>query len=74
MKKKHDIDEVKRKKLFECPFTCGIPAFHTMMELLKHCENTHEHSLGNQTHLSIKDHLLLNCQPRQVKNMLNLAA
>ena len=46
MKIKHDVDDVKRKSNFECPFECGVPACHTMMELLKHCESVHEHSLG----------------------------
>ena len=44
---KHDVpDDVKRRSNFECPFECGVPACHTMMELLKHCESVHEHSLG----------------------------
>ena len=42
-KKKHDVDEVTKKKYFGCPFTCGIPSFRTMIEL---CESAHDQSLG----------------------------
>ena len=45
LRKKHDVDEVTKKKYFGCPFTCGVPSFRTMIELLKHCESAHDQSL-----------------------------
>ena len=44
---KNNDEEVKKVNRFQCPFKCGKEPFRTMASLLTHCEEDHNHSLGN---------------------------
>ena len=46
LKEVHGVEGDKCTRNFNCPFKCGVGPYRTNIELLHHCEEVHQTSLG----------------------------
>ena len=46
LKEVHGVEGDKCTRNFNCPFKCGVGSYRTNIELLRHCEEVHQTSLG----------------------------
>ena len=46
LREAHGVEDDKCTRNFNCPFKCGVRPYRTNTELLRHCEEVHQTSLG----------------------------